>query len=75
MEESYNRLLSEARAQSDKEAVHQIRQAKELWEEFRDLFCKSVSQTYGGPWQSVRESECRANLAKQLKANADTYGW
>lgn len=75
MEESYSRLLSEAEAEPNKEPAQQLKQAKEQWEQFRDLFCKSVSQTYGGQWQSVRESECRVNLANQLKVTTDTYGW
>jgi uncharacterized protein YecT (DUF1311 family) len=75
MEESYNRLLSEAEAEPNKEPARQLKKAKEQWVEFRNLFCKSVSQTYGGQWQSVHESECRANLANQLKATTDTYGW
>ncbi|MCY1500233.1 hypothetical protein D9M68_342720 [compost metagenome] len=75
MEESYSRLLSEAEAEPNKEPARQLKQAKEQWVEFRNLFCKSVSQTYGGQWQSVRESECRVNLANQLKATTDTYGW
>jgi ABC-type cobalamin transport system ATPase subunit len=65
MEESYSRLLSEAEAEPNKEPAQQLKQAKEQWEEFRNSFCKSVSQTYGGQWQSVRESECRVNLANQ----------
>lgn len=75
MEESYNRLLSEAKAEKNKEPAQQLKEAKEKWIEFRSLFCKSVSQTYGGQWQSVSESECRVNLANQLKAATDAYGW
>ncbi len=75
MEESYNRLLSEAEAEPSKEPAQQLKKAKEQWVEFRNLFCKSVSQTYGGQWQSVHESECRVKLANQLKATTDTYGW
>ncbi|MDR0664351.1 MAG: lysozyme inhibitor LprI family protein [Helicobacteraceae bacterium] len=76
MEKSYNRLLSETEAEPDKESVQQLKQAKESWEEFRRLFCKSVSKTYGGAWAGVHESECRANLAKQLQITIDdNYGW
>lgn len=75
MEESYKRLLSEAEAEPNKAPVQQLIEAKEHWVKFRNLFCKSVSHTYGGQWQSARESECRANLANQLKATTDTYGW
>jgi hypothetical protein len=75
LEESYRRLLSEAEAEPNEETAQQLKQAKRQWEEFRKLFCKSVSQTYGGQWQSVHESECRVKLANQLKATVDTYGW
>jgi uncharacterized protein YecT (DUF1311 family) len=75
MEKSYNRLLSETEAEPNKNSVQQLKQAKEKWEEFRDLYCESVSTTYGGAWASVHNSECRAKLAKQLQNITDDYGW
>ncbi len=75
MEESYSRLLSEAEAETNNEPVEQLRIAKTEWEEFRNSFCRSVSKTYGGQWQSVHESECRVKLANQLRETTESYGW
>lgn len=75
MEESYSRLLSEAEAEPNKESAQQLKIAKAQWEEFRNSFCKSVSKTYGGQWQSVHESECRVKLSNQLRETTDSYGW
>lgn len=74
-ERSYARLLSEAESEANKQSAKQLKQAKENWEEFRNLFCKSVSSTYGGQWASVHESECRVKLASQLQITTDSYGW
>ncbi|THF67416.1 DUF1311 domain-containing protein [Pseudothauera nasutitermitis] len=75
MENSYNRLLLEAEAELNEGPAQQLIKAKKQWEDFRKLFCKSVSSIYGGQWASVHESECRAKLAKQLQNTADSYGW
>lgn len=75
MEESYSRLLAEAEAEQNKEPAQQLRIAKDQWEEFRNSFCRSVSKTYGGQWQSVHESECRIKLTNQLRETMDSYGW
>lgn len=72
---SYSRLLSEAEAEANPEQAQQLRQAKEKWGEFQRLFCKSASNTYGGQWSSVHESECRTKLAKQLQDTVETYAW
>ncbi|VXC88179.1 conserved hypothetical protein [Pseudomonas sp. 9AZ] len=74
-EKSYQRLLLEAGAEENKEAIKQLKEAKEKWEEFRTLFCNSVSSTYGGQWTSVHESECRVKIAEQLQSTTDSYGW
>ena len=74
-EKSYTRLLSEAESEASKESAQQLKQAKDKWEEFRNLFCKSVSSTYGGQWASSHESECRVKLASQLQITTDSYGW
>jgi uncharacterized protein YecT (DUF1311 family) len=75
MEKSYSRLLSETEAEPNRDSAQQIKQAKEKWEEFRYLFCKSVSTTYGGAWASIHNLECRAKLARQLQNITDGYGW
>lgn len=72
---SYQRLLLETGAEQNKEAVKQLKEAKEKWEEFRTLLCNSVSSTYGGQWTSVHKSECRVKIAAQLQSTTDSYGW
>lgn len=75
MDRSYSRLLSEAEAEPSPEQAQQLRQAKERWDKFQNLFCKSVSKTYGGQWSSVHESECRMKLEKQLQDTVESYDW
>lgn len=75
MNAAYALLLKQADAEQNKAPAQELREAKEKWEEFRRLFCRSVSTTYGGMWQSTHESECRAKLAGEFEQSLKSYGW
>lgn len=58
-----------------KEALKNLVEAKVHWEEFRRTFCLSMSETYGGEWESANESDCRDRLAKSFTADMSQYGY
>jgi hypothetical protein len=68
-------LLEQAEAETRTEAAQQLEEAKASWDNFRTLFCRSMSTTYGGMWASVHESECRAKLAEDFRGIMGGYGW
>lgn len=75
MEKRYGQLLKEAEQEPRKDSASRLASAKDHWEKFRADFCSSMSDTYGGAWSSVHESECRVKLANQFKHIMEDYGW
>jgi hypothetical protein len=75
MDEAFATLLKNAEDEPNKEPAQQLKDAKAKWEEFRRLFCRSVSTTYGGQWASTHESECRAKVANDFKRSMEGSGW
>lgn len=75
MNKAYAVLLRQADDEPNKAPAQELRDAKEAWEKFRALFCRSVSTTYGGMWASVHDSECRVKLAKDFEKTMGDYGW
>ena len=78
MNGKYSQLLKEAEQEpghSGEEALKNLKEAKKHWEDFRRSFCLSMSETYGGEWESANESDCRNRLAQSFTADMSKYGW
>jgi uncharacterized protein YecT (DUF1311 family) len=75
MNEAYASLLRQAEAESNQAPAQQLKEAKESWEKFRELFCDSVSTTYGGTWTGSHYAKCKAKLALEFQESMKDYGW
>lgn len=78
MSARFSQLLKEAEQEpgpDGEEALKHLKEAKSHWEEFRRTFCLSMSETYGGAWESVNESECRERLTKSFTSDMKNYGY
>jgi hypothetical protein len=78
MSVKFSQLLKEAEqepGQDGKEALKNLKEAKAHWEEFRRTFCLSMSETYGGEWESANESDCRERLTKSFTSDMNHYGY
>ncbi|WP_430695642.1 lysozyme inhibitor LprI family protein [Pseudomonas peli] len=78
MSVKFSQLLKEAEQEPSpdgKEALKNLKEAKVHWEEFRRTFCLSMSETYGGEWESASESGCRERLTKSFTADMNYYGY
>ncbi len=78
MSVKFSQLLKEAEqepGQDGKEALKNLKKAKMHWEEFRRTFCLSMSETYGGVWESANESDCRERLTKSFTSDMNNYGY
>ena len=78
MSARFAQLLKEAEqepGQDGTEALKNLQEAKVHWEEFRRTFCLSMSETYGGEWESANESDCRNRLAKSFTEDMNQYGY
>ncbi|WP_083432035.1 lysozyme inhibitor LprI family protein [Atopomonas hussainii] len=78
MSVKFSQLVKEAEqepGQDGKEALSNLKAAKAHWEEFRRTFCLSMSETYGGEWESANESDCRDRLTKSFTGDMNHYGY
>jgi hypothetical protein len=78
MSVKFSQLVKEAEQEpgpDGKEALKNLKEAKMHWEEFRRTFCLSMSETYGGEWESANESDCRERLTKSFTADMSHYGY
>lgn len=78
MSVKFSQLLKEAEQKpgaEGQEALRNLKEAKVHWEEFRRTFCRSMSETYGGEWESANESDCRERLTESFTSDMSHYGY
>lgn len=74
----FAQLVKEAEQEPGRDgkgALKNLKEAKLHWEEFRRTFCLSMSETYGGEWESANESDCRERLTKSFTEDMSQYGY
>ena len=74
----FAQLVKEAEQEPGRDgkgALKNLKEAKLHWEEFRRTFCLSMSETYGGEWESANESDCRERLTRSFIEDMSQYGY